>query len=206
MIFCFNFHPSQADGYRFKKRTRRVGEGRKNMRRRRFSFPEEKDCQDSLAPCFAARRLASGITPSLSLPGLMKGRGAQDPPVPGMTQDLWSSFSLYPLPALARSCFSPASDEEGEAEESGDLLSAQKVPRGEILGSRRSQSCSGNRLSKGNDWTGPDRPTGWRTLVLLRSLPTIYSPPSPRFARFPFRNLCSIPAESFLPVPSTCLR
>lgn len=75
------------------------------------------------------------------------------------------------------SCFSPASDEEGEAEESGDLLSAQKVPRGEIFGSRRSQSCSGDRLSKGNDWTGPGRPTGWRTLVLLRSLPTIYSPP-----------------------------
>jgi len=112
----------------------------------------------------------------------MKERGAQDPSVPGMTQDLWSSFSPYPLPALARSCFSPASDEGGEAEESGDLLSAQKVPRGEILGSRRSQSCSGDRLSKGNDWTGPGRPTGWRTLVLLRSLPTIYSPPSPPIA------------------------
>lgn len=66
-----------------------MGEGRKNMRRRRF-FPDGKDCQDSLAPCFAARRLASRITLSLSLflPGLMKERGARDPPVPGMTQDL----------------------------------------------------------------------------------------------------------------------
>ena len=79
----------------------------------------------------------------------------------------------------------------GKEEEGGDLLSAQKVLRGEIFGSRRSQSCSGNRLSSSNDWTDPGRLTGWQIFVLLRS-PTIYSLP---FFSFDLLPVFTIPFE-----------
>lgn len=116
--------------------------------------------------------------------------------------------SPYPFPSPRSVRVSRPPPMNRKEEEGRDLLSAQKVLRGEILGSRRSQSCSGNRLSNSNDWTDPGRLTGWQTLVLLRSLPTIYPPPPPSPLPF-FRsppcvcdspwNLCSIP--DFWPNP-----
>lgn len=117
-----------------------------------------------------------------------------------MTRDLWSFFAL-PFSSLRRVRVSRPPLMNRKKEEDGNLLSAQKVLRGEILGSRRSQSCSGDRLNS-NDWTDPGRLTGWQTLVQLRSLPTIYPPPSSFFDLLPafaIRNLCSIP--DFWPNP-----
>jgi len=87
----------------------------------------------------------------------------------------------------------------GKEEEGGDLLSAQKVLRGEIFGSRRSQSCSGNRLSSSNDWTDPGRLTGWQIFVLFADnlFSSFFLLRSPPRIHDSLRNLCFI-SDSWL--------
>lgn len=143
----------------------------------------------------AARRLASGIALS---PGLIKERGARDPPVPGMTRDLWSFFAL-PFPSSRRvRVFRPPMSRKKKVE-------TFCRPRRSC---RVKSSVAGVSRAAGTDWAAtiertPARLTGWQTLVLLRSLPTIYPSPSSLFfdllLAFAIRNLCSI--SDFWPNP-----